>query len=203
MSTPGYKDFNGTEFKKNVWDITDKEFYKAYDDVFLKVGFFDYTLTNLENFKDWIYGDFLEVGCASGKTLRAVRSLCDRCVGVDVSKYALETARKELPKSIELQWGDVEKTLPFADKIFHTVLIGHTLEHLRNPARAISEIKRVCKDSIIVIIPLQGEDERWKKTNYHIQFWPTVESFEIFYGAKADKKLVTRKGTLATMLFKT
>ena len=187
-----------TDFKRKVWTMTDGEFYRAYDEAFRQIGFFDYTLTNLDYFKDWLKGDLLEVGCASGQTLKAVKPFCGRCVGVDVSKYSIEKAKT---LNVKVLWADAEKRLPFQDKEWETVLIGHTLEHMRNPERAVEEIKRVCRDRVIVLIPLQDESQRWKKTNMHIQFWPTIESFEEFWGSKSSKSIVARDGTLAIMLF--
>ena len=194
-------DIDFTEFKKRVWEMGDEEFYEAYDDAFKNIGFFDYTLTNLEYFEDWIYGDLLEVGCSAGLVLKAIRKRCKRCVGIDVSSHALKEAVRTLPSDIELFKADVEKPLFFPDRSFDTVLCGHTLEHLRKPSKAISEMKRVCRDRIIVLIPLQGKKQRWKKTNMHIQFWPTIESFEKFFGSNATDSLVLREGTLAIMKF--
>lgn len=195
--------FDATEFKTKVWSMSDEEFYRSYDDVFREVGFFDYTLTSFKYFQEWITGDFLEVGCGGGRTLRAVKALCPvkRCVGVDASHYALSVARTVVPEEVEVLWGDVEKRLPFEDGSFDVVLCGHTLEHLRYPNRAVEEIKKVSRKHVIILIPLQSEGERWKKTNLHIQFWPIIQKFEDFFGSEASKVLNLRDGTLAIMLF--
>lgn len=198
-------EFDATEFKRKVWSMTSKEFYKTYDDVFREVGLFDYTLTNFRFFQRWITGNFLEVGCGGGRTLRAVKTLCPvkRCIGLDTSGYASSVARTILPKGVEVLRGDAETGLPFKDESFNTVLCGHTLEHLRYPDKAVEEIKRVSTRNrhIIILIPLQGESERWKKTNLHIQFWPTIPDFEGFFGSKVNRALNLRSGTLAIMLF--
>jgi len=185
-------------FKSRVWEMSDEEYYSVHDGFFSRFGFFDWTLTNLPYFEDWVYGDLLEVGCAAGWTLKAVAPRCRRAVGIDISKVALAEAERS---GLEVYWADVEKGLPFGDGEFDVVLAGHTLEHLRWPDRAVKEIRRVCRSRVIVLIPLQGEDQRWKRTNTHLQFWPTVESFEAVYGKRAEKALVLRDGTLAVMLF--
>ena len=192
------EDFDATEYKQHIRIMRDIEFLQAHNDFFREVGFFDYTLTSFEHFKDWIKGSFLEVGCASGRTLKAVKTFCDvdQCVGIDISHVALKAAEHDVVLA------DVEKGLPFRDAIFDTVLCGHVLEHLRDPKQALIEIQRVCRDRIIILVPLQNESQRWKKTNWHIQFWPTIESFERFYGEKAEIALSVRDDSLAIMLFR-
>lgn len=195
--------FDCVGFKKHAMEMPDEEFYRAYDEIVQETGFFDYTLTNIGLFLPWIEGPLLEVGCASGATLASLhalnrgRPLC----GVDVSNYALGEARQALPGAIDLYWADAEKRLPFADGSWDTVLCGHVLEHLRHPEIAIAEIQRVCRRRAIILIPLQGEAQRWKPTNLHIQFWPTVKDFERTWGWPIRSVFIERDATLAVMLF--
>lgn len=189
-------------FKRNIHKLTDEEFYEAYDEAFHMIGFKDWTLTNLKYFKDWISGDFLEVGCAGGRVLKAVRFLCDECWGVDVSGFALIEAYNFVQDDVGLVWADVEQKLPFPSNTFNTVLCGHTLEHLRNPKRAFHELMRVSSDKVIILIPLQSEADRWKPTNLHVQFWATVDEFHKFCGVEAKQIKVLRDNTLAILLFR-
>lgn len=190
-----------TEFKKHVWEMTDEEYYAFYDDTFRRLGFFDYTATNIQFFRHWIHGTVLDAGCSGGGFLQALRDdgYPHRLVGVDISKVALDEATN---RGLEVYWGDLENHTPFPDRFFNTVVSGHTLEHLRKPKKAFNELKRICRESLIILIPLQGEEARWKKTNTHIQFWPTVGSFEAWAGLKVAESMVERDGTLAIMLFK-
>jgi len=190
-----------TDFKRHVWEMTDKEYYDFYDETFRRLGFFDYTATNIQFFRQWIHGTVLDAGCNGGGFLQALRDegYPKRLVGVDISKVALDEAAN---RGLEVYWGDLEDRLFFPDRYFNTVVCGHTLEHLRKPEKAFNELKRVSRDSIIILIPLQGEEARWKKTNTHIQFWPTVQSFEAWAGMRVAESMVKRDGTLAIMLFK-
>lgn len=195
------KETDFTDFKKHASEMTPSEIYEFYDEVFKKMGFFDYTLTNLPYFRDWIVGDVLDVGCNAGGLLEELRKegYGGRLVGDDICLVALEEALK---KGLEVYFGDVEKALPFADRSFDTVICGHTLEHLREPKAAWRELRRVCKDTLIIVIPLQGEDQRWKKTNTHLQFWPSIESFEEWADAISVYSRVEREGTLGVLVFK-
>jgi ubiquinone/menaquinone biosynthesis C-methylase UbiE len=190
-----------TEFKHKVGSMTESEIYEFYNQVYRDFGFFDYTETNLPFFIDWVVGDVLDVGCNAGGLLEALRNKghAGRLVGVDICEVALEEALK---RKLDVYWGDVEIGLPFNSGSFQTVICGHTMEHLRKPKEALAELIRVCRGTVIIIIPIQGEEARWKKTNTHLQFWPTPESFEEFAGRKAEMKRVERDGTLGILVFK-
>lgn len=195
------KETDFTEFKSHVWEMSDAEYSAFYDDIFSKLGFFDYTATNIQFFGKWIHGRVLDAGCNGGGFLQALKNggYNGEIIGVDICKVALKEATH---RGLEVYWGNIEKRIPFPNRYFDTVVCGHTLEHLRKPKKAFSELKRVCRGSIIILIPLQGEDQRWKKTNTHIQFWPTVESFENFAEMKTTESMIERDGTLGIMLFK-
>ncbi len=193
--------FDYADFKRRVRSMTDDEFYRSYDDVFRSVGLRDYTATNLDIVSPWIHGDLLDVGCAAGGFLSAVRGGCSRAVGVDVSEYALGEARKVVPPDVELILADSEKRLPFRDGEFDVVVCGFCFEHFRNPAASASEIRRVCRGEAIVLIPLQTKEQADLRDNLHINFWPTTSAFEEFWGRRAEDALTLRDGTLGVMRF--
>ena len=60
------------------------------------------------------------------------------------------------------------------DGHFDIVISTHTLEHLRKPAAALAEMKRVSKDRLIVVVPRQ---RAFKYTlDEHINFYPDAAS---------------------------
>lgn len=70
--------------------------------------------------------------------------------------------------------------LPFADKQFDTVVCTHTLEHIRNLPKALSEVRRVCKKKLIVVVPCQRE---YRYTfDLHIHFFPYEYNLRHFVG---------------------
>lgn len=75
--------------------------------------------------------------------------------GIDISKVAVETAKKEVPGSFQI--GSVLK-IPFRSKLFEVVICLEVLEHIPpyKVFRALSELKRVIKDDgiLIVSVPL-------------------------------------------------
>jgi SAM-dependent methyltransferase len=82
----------------------------------------------------------LDLGCRTG-ALTQHYAEGNTVVGVDVDRTALERAAERL--GIETAWADVEDQLPFADASFDVVVAGELLEHLSDPAAAVSEARRV------------------------------------------------------------
>ena len=193
--------FDYSDFKRRVRSMTDGEFYRSYDDVFRAVGLRDYTATNLDIVGPWIHGDLLDVGCAAGGFLAEMWGRCTRCVGVDVSEYALGEARKIIPSGVELLMADVEKGLPFRDGEFDVVVCGFCFEHFRGPEAAAAEIRRVCHGEVVILIPLQTEEQANLRENLHINFWKTTEEFERFWGKHSVDAVTARNGMLGILRF--
>jgi 2-polyprenyl-3-methyl-5-hydroxy-6-metoxy-1,4-benzoquinol methylase len=116
----------------------------------------------------------LDVGCAYGFFLK----LCDRfsCAtyGIDISKHAIEKARKET--SAELSVQDVEQGLHiFKDSFFDLITAFDLIEHLRDPSKAMREFRRVLKPrgKIALTTPNLRSIERylmrimWKEHLWH------------------------------------
>jgi SAM-dependent methyltransferase len=83
----------------------------------------------------------LDLGCRYGALTRAYTDGND-VVGVDVDRDALAQAAK---LGIETRWADIEQPLEFPDASFDVVVAGELLEHLREPASVVAEIRRVLR----------------------------------------------------------
>jgi len=83
----------------------------------------------------------LDLGCRDGALTEAYASGND-VVGVDADKEALAEAAR---RGIETHWADLDQPLQFDDESFDVVVAGELLEHLRDPHRLATEIKRVLK----------------------------------------------------------
>jgi SAM-dependent methyltransferase len=69
--------------------------------------------------------------------------------------------------------------LPFKDQEIDLVLCTHVLEHVLNLSKAISELQRVCKNKLCVVIPKQKYF--YFTLDEHINFFPDRESiFDLF-----------------------
>lgn len=95
----------------------------------------------------------LDVGCGEGFTLINLgRNRIGRVYeGVDYSNDAIKLAKKLYPKLFVKQ-GDIY-SLPYKDSSFDILLCTEVLEHLKNPSKAIGELKRVSKKYILFSVP--------------------------------------------------
>jgi ubiquinone/menaquinone biosynthesis C-methylase UbiE/uncharacterized protein YbaR (Trm112 family) len=92
-------------------------------------------------------GRVLEVGCGSGGLVTAMAGAGASIVGVDIAMRWLVVARQRLADR-RLQAPLVAasaEALPWPDKTFDTVVADSVIEHLDNPATALSECARVLR----------------------------------------------------------
>lgn len=86
-------------------------------------------------------GRLLEIGCANGMFLNAIRKSGSWDVyGVDINEHAVQYAREQLELDVFL--GQLEEA-HFPDDFFDVVVLWDVLEHLPNPKSALLEIHRV------------------------------------------------------------
>ena len=98
----------------------------------------------------------LDVGCATGFVVEALRELGIATDGVDLSRYAIAHA---VPGARgHVRHGDVRAGLPFADRSYDVVTALETLEHLSPPdvPEALREIARVTARWVLCTIPSFG-----------------------------------------------
>ena len=101
----------------------------------------------------------LDVGCATGFVVEAMRELGFDAKGTDVSQYAVD--HPALHAAGHLVWGDLTDRLPFKTGQFDLLTALETLEHLP-PAvvpRALAELRRVAGQYLVCTIPSFGPNE--------------------------------------------
>ena len=107
----------------------------------------------------------LDVGCGRGHFL-------SRLAGLDVATHGCDVM-EEAPREGMAYTQASAEALPFADNAFDIVTCFHTLEHLRRPAQALLELKRVARRQLIVVVPRQ---RYFRFTlDLHLNFYPTLE----------------------------
>jgi ubiquinone/menaquinone biosynthesis C-methylase UbiE len=106
----------------------------------------------------------LEIGFGPGLAIsHATKKLTSGCIyGIDISEAMVGLARRRNAQAVrqgrvKLQVGDAGN-LPFAEGVFDKVLSIHSLYFWPDPARGVSEIRRVLKAGGICILTLMPSD---------------------------------------------
>ena len=101
----------------------------------------------------------LDVGCATGFVVEALRELGIDAEGVDVSHWAV--AHPAHGARGHIRYGDLLERLPFPDTSFDLVSAFETLEHLPPEAvpGALAELRRVARRFVVATIPSFGRNE--------------------------------------------
>ncbi len=126
--------------------------------------------------------DVLEIGCGEGFVISHLRrhGIKARFEGVDRNAEALAIA-SELNPGVSFSEGNVT-SLHFAAQSFDLVMALEILEHLKEPIRALTELCRVSRHTVIVSVPNEplfslGNFARGKhlarlgRDPEHVQFW--------------------------------
>lgn len=113
-------------------------------------------------------GRVLDVGCAYGYLVEYLRGRGVEAWGIDISQFAIAQAGREA--SPYLCVGNL-LALPFADDSFDLVFSSESLEHVyENEAhRALSEIFRVSKGKVCLLIGLKGGMEDRDKGHVNLK----------------------------------
>jgi ubiquinone/menaquinone biosynthesis C-methylase UbiE len=143
----------------------------------------------------------LDAGCGEGILLAAVANRMPSLalVGADSSAEALMVARTVVPQA-ELIAAALP-ALPFPDDSFDLVLCTEVLEHLIDPAAAVTELLRVARGPVILSVPnepwfrfgnlVTGRNiARFGNDPGHIQHW-SARRFVRFVGTIVPVSKIT------------
>jgi ubiquinone/menaquinone biosynthesis C-methylase UbiE len=98
-------------------------------------------------------GRQLDIGCNTGEFLDSLeRTTPLECHGIDAHAGYLELARKNFPQLKLRQAAPGVFRLPYDDGMFDSVTLLDTLEHVRDEAECLDEVRRVLAPGGIVVI---------------------------------------------------
>ncbi len=157
------------DFKENVLNLNSEEIIEYYKELSshhinrktdLNKESINFILNNIEG------KSVLDISCGSGFLAEEiVKKHSMNVVGVDfiIPDKIKASVNPEFVES------SIEK-IPFPDNHFDTVISTHTLEHVVDIQLAISELRRVCRKKIIIVLPRQ---RNYKFTfDLHAHFFP-------------------------------
>ena len=107
----------------------------------------------------------LDIACGRGY-LSALLADGHEVTGAD---FFIDSGLKKKMPCVVFREADI-CSLPFADNEFDTVVCAHTLEHVHDIRKAVSEIRRVAAKRLIVVVPKQRP---YRHTfDLHLHFFP-------------------------------
>jgi len=164
-------------FKDTVFSMSSREFAGLYertsDNVKELQGESDLNAACLAEIVTRINGKtVLEVGCGRGLLAKELAKSNDVVASDIVLPNDLKKTKSKHLRFVE---ANIEE-LPFKDNSFDYVVTTHTLEHVQNIHKSISELRRVASEGLIVVVPRQ----RPYKYGFslHTQFFPYRWSLE-------------------------
>lgn len=179
-----YGSWFDVDWRKNYQKITDQEWKRAYDEAWKNRSNDCVEETDAELILGALAekGTVLEVGAGIGTLAIRLAKEGFSVTGVDVSAEALRRAEgAAVREGVVVSWREgFAEALPFPDKSFDYVTCCHTLEHVKDLAKATSEFKRIARRTIVVLTPKQKF--RLYAENYHTQFFEHPEQLADAFG---------------------
>ena len=157
-------------FKSLVYDFTEQEyidFYNQLDTISrnrntdLNSPSINFIIQNIDKSAK----NLIDIGCGKGYFLKQLKNSGLELHGCDI-------VDKDNSKEYNYTKGNIEQ-LPFADKQFDIVACFHTLEHIINLEKAVSELKRITRKQLIIAVPCQRYF--YYTLDEHVNFFPIKE----------------------------
>lgn len=100
-------------------------------------------------------GNFLDIGCGSGSSVRAAEELGWNAVGVDIDTKLVELGREKL--GVDLRNTPLLKS-GFEENHFDFIRLRDVIEHLPDPYETLIEIQRILAPGGFVLVATPNED---------------------------------------------
>ncbi|MDP8256670.1 MAG: class I SAM-dependent methyltransferase [Candidatus Alcyoniella australis] len=105
-------------------------------------------------------GSLLEIGCAAGFFLDAALQRGWSTMGIEISEQAARYAREQL--GLDVRQGTIEQ-FELEPESFDAAVLNDTIEHLRDPARAIELIAAALKPGGVLLITTPDTGSAWAR----------------------------------------
>ena len=178
------------DFKVKAHKMTEYEFIQAYE-ALVPMRATDNTPDTIDFVIQNVIGkSVLEVGCGNGDVSYLCAKKGLKTMATDIALGNLNELKSKFDTEkfdFKTKVANVEN-LPFDNNSFDTSICLHTLEHVRNLNQAISELKRVTKKRIIIIVPKQRYSRYTE--DYHLNFFGSPDQLELAMGIAKSSCIV-------------
>lgn len=162
------------DFRERIPFVTAEEYRSIYERLPRVQDETDNSAACIERIASEIRGGtVLDVGCGTGYLLDHLKRTKP---GLDLTgvDFIIEEGTRRRHPDIRFEQAAIEK-LPFPDGAFDTVICTHVLEHILDFRQALTELRRVARDRLILVVPQERE---YRFTfNPHLHFFPYPHSF--------------------------
>lgn len=153
------------DFKSIAENLKKDDFEKIYSEMetYAKNRKTDLNKKSIKVMHKYIHdaNTILDVGCGNGYWLNTI-------INPNLKKIGCDITNRLIFDGIDYIKGEVEN-LPFDDDSIDIVTCHHTLEHIPLLEKAISELKRVAKKQVIIVVPKQRYF--YYTLDYHLHFF--------------------------------
>jgi ubiquinone/menaquinone biosynthesis C-methylase UbiE len=110
----------------------------------------------------------LDIASGTGYGTQLIAKTAKKVYGVDYSPEAIEYSKQNHSSdNVEFKVGDAHN-IPMDDKSVDVVVSLETIEHLKDPAKFISEVKRILKKGGQFIVSTPNDDEYIEDNEFHL-----------------------------------
>lgn len=154
----------------------------------------------VSNIIDKVNGQILDIGCNDGTFSKVIldKSGAKKIIGIDVIKKTVDWANHHYQKNGKMQFrvADAHK-LPFKADTFDAVFALEVLEHVFNPVKVLTDVKRVMKKGAYAVFLVPSDNLLFRIIWYFwLKFYPRgkiwrdthIQTYRDNYLVKVSKK---------------
>ena len=119
--------------------------------------------------------EVLDIASGSGYGTAVLGGRAKRVVGVDISQEAIEYSKEKYPrKNVEYLVGSATE-IPLKDASMDVVVSFETIEHVDEPEKFLSEVRRVLKSDGLLVISTPNKEEFAEGNHFHVHEYTLEE----------------------------
>ncbi len=136
-------------------------------------------------------GPVLDMGCGRGILLSSLRRAGYEPLGVEISDQAAWHARERL--KLEVRTGDF-LALPLPEEHFTAVVFWHSLEHLKEPLKALRRARTLLRRGGLLVVAVPNSESWQARLTGRNWFHLDVPRHYAHFGLKSLERALTREG---------